>query len=34
MPVVEIAQHWLDELAELQPEATDAKIDDVVDTAM
>ena len=34
MPVVEIAQHWIDELAELQQEADAAKIDDVVDAAI
>src|SRR5262245_21041860 len=34
MPVVEIAQHWIDELTELQLEAAAAQIDEMVDAAM
>ncbi len=34
MPVVELAQHWVDELTELQPEATTVDLGTVVDVAM
>ena len=34
MPVVEIAQHWVDELAELQQASTVVDINDVVNAAL
>ena len=34
MPIVEIAQHWVDELATLQQNASAMPIDDVVDVAL
>lgn len=34
MPVVELAQHWVDELSELKPDSTTVDLDNVVDTAM
>ena len=34
MPAVQIAQHWIDELESLQPEATAIDMDAVVDAAL
>lgn len=34
MPIVEIAQHWVDELAELQQDSLGTTINEVVDVAL